>query len=61
MYRNKHGTPKPEISDISQSILLLVVRQAKMNSHIKSLVKINKENNAELQRLRKEIKELKIK
>jgi len=32
-----------------------------MNGHIKSLVKINKENNVELRRLRKEIKELKIK
>lgn len=61
MHRNHHGTRQPEISDISQSILLLMVRQAKMNGHIKSLVKINKENNAELQRLRKEIKELKIK
>ena len=58
MRRNEHGTQREEISDISQSILLLTVRQAKMNSHIKSLVKINKENNAELRRLRKEIKGL---
>lgn len=58
MKRNQHGIQQPEISDIAQSILLLTVRQAKMNSHIKSLVKINKESNAELRRLRKEIKGL---
>lgn len=58
MKRNQHGTQQPEISDIAQSILLLTVRQAKMNNLVKSLVKINKESNAELRRLRKEIKGL---
>ena len=58
MKRNAHGTRQPEISDIAQSILLLTIRQAKMNGHIKSLVKLSKENNAELKRLRKEIRGL---
>lgn len=58
MKRNEQGTQQPEISDISQSILLLTVRQAKMNSLVKSLVKINKENTAELKELKKMIKRL---
>jgi len=56
MKRNRHGTPNPELGDISQSILLLTIRQAKMNSLIKSLIGMNRENNAEIKGLRKMVK-----
>ncbi len=58
MKRNAQGTQQPEISDISQSISLLMIRQAKMNGHIKNLIEINRENNREMRRLRKAIKGL---
>jgi len=58
MKRNRHGTPNPELGDISQSILLLTIRQAKMNSLIKSLIEVNKENNVEIRRLKKTVKRM---
>ena len=59
MKRDGQGILKPEMSDISQSILLLTVRQAKMNSLVNTLVEMNKENNRELRKLRKAVKGMK--
>ena len=59
MKRDEKGTLNPEMSDVAQSILLLTVRQAKMNSLVNTLVEMNKENNRELRKLRKAVKGMK--
>jgi len=58
MKRNHHGTQQPEITDITQGMSLLAIRNAKTNSLIKTLIEISKENNREMKRLEKAIKRL---